>query len=89
MIEESKANGVLETARKHGLNYRTLKNWCEAFALHGADGLDKKAVRPDPELKRLYQENERLKLILADKELEIRVKDDLLKKTSLRTTTKK
>jgi putative transposase len=89
LIEESKVLGVLETARKHHLHYQTLKNWVDAFALQGKDGLERKVEKPDPELKRLYIENEQLKLILAEKELELRIKNDLLKKTSYPTAIKK
>jgi putative transposase len=89
LIEESKVNGVIETARKHDLHYQTLKNWVDVYALHGADGIEKKVVKPDPELKRLFIENERLKLILAEKELELRIKNDLLKKTSIQAAKKK
>lgn len=89
LIEESKLLGILETARKHHLHYQTLKNWVDAFAMQGKDGLQRKVVKADPELKRLYLENEQLKLILAEKELELRVKNDLLKKTSSPTAIKK
>ena len=82
LIEESKSLGILETARKHSLHYQTLKNWVDSYALYGKDGLDRKTVKVDPELKRLYLENEQLKLILAEKELELRIKNDMLKKTS-------
>ncbi len=89
LVEESKTLGVLETARKHQLHYQTLKNWVDAFALHGKDGLIKGVQKADPELKRLYLENEQLKLILAEKELELRIKNELLKKTSSLTAIKK
>lgn len=89
LIEESKVHGVVETARKHNLHYQTLKNWVDAHSLHGTSGLQKTEVKPDPELKRLFIENEQLKLILAEKELELRVKNELLKKTSLQTQIRK
>lgn len=89
LIEESKLLGILETARKHHLHYQTLKNWVNAYAIHGKNGLERKVVKDDPELKRLYLENEQLKLILAEKELELRIKNDLLKKTSYPTLIKK
>lgn len=82
LIDESKVIGVLETARKHNLHYQTIKNWVDAFAIHGRNGLERKVVKADPELKRLYLENEQLKLIIAEKELELRIKSDMLKKTS-------
>lgn len=89
LIEESKSVGILETARKHSLHYQTLKNWIDNFALYGKDGLERKTLKADPEIKRLYLENEQLKLILAEKELELRIKNELLKKTSCQTATRK
>ena len=89
LVEESKTLGVLETARNHGLHYQTLKNWVDTFALSGAAGLEKQTTKIDPELKRLFLENGQLKLLLAEKELELRAKSELLKKTSLQTLTKK
>jgi putative transposase len=89
LIEESKLSGILETARKHNLHYQTLKNWVDAYAIHGKDGLERRVEKINPELKRLYLENEQLKLILAEKELELRIKNDLLKKTLYQTSLKK
>jgi putative transposase len=81
LIEESKVKGVLETARKHQLSYQTLKNWVDAYGLYGKDGLERRGAKVDPELKRLYLENEQLKLLIADKELALRIKDEMLKKS--------
>lgn len=89
LIEESKTLGVLETARKHNLHYQTLKNWVDAFTLSGTSGLERRVIKVDPELKRLSLENEQLKLLIAEKELELRAKNELLKKTSLQTLIKK
>jgi hypothetical protein len=51
----------------------------------GTGRLEKKVEKIDPELKRLYVENEQLKLLIAEKELELRIKNELLKKTSYQT----
>jgi len=45
---------------------------------------DSKRVTEDPELRRLRQENQQLKEVVAEKELIIRVKDALLKKSTSR-----
>ena len=89
LIEESKIIGILETARKHSLHYQTLKNWVDDFALYGKDGLERKGVKVNPELQRLYIENQQLKLMLAEKELEIRVHKEVQKKTLFQTAIKK
>jgi putative transposase len=82
ILEESKILGLVETARKHGLSCQTLKNWSEIYAISGSDGLKHGADKISPELKRLQLENQRLKELVADKELELKIKDELLKKTS-------
>ena len=89
LIEESKLLGILETARKYSMHYQTLKNWVDIYGLYGKEGLEPKVVKADPELKRLYVENEQLKLILAEKKLELRIKNDMLKKTSFQLAPKK
>ena len=89
LIESSKKDGILVTARNNDLHYQTLKNWVDIYALSGKDGLEKKAEKIDPELKRLYVENEQLKLLIAEKELELRIKNELLKKTSYQTNVRK
>jgi putative transposase len=89
LIEESKSLGILETASKHNLHYQTLKNWVDAYALGGSAGLQGKGVKAEPELRRLYLENEQLKLIMAEKELALRIKDEMLKKNSFQTEREK
>jgi len=83
ILEESKSLGLLETARKYEMSYQTIKNWQDVFAVSGAEGLKLGAGKLSPELKRLQLENQRLKKIVADKELELKIKNELLKKTSL------
>jgi hypothetical protein len=43
--------------------------------------------RTDPQVKRLLLENQRLKQLLAEKELALNIKDELLKKTTSRGRT--
>jgi putative transposase len=82
IVEESKILGLVETARKHEISYQSLRNWAEAYAISGLDGLSLGAKKVSPELKRLQIENQRLKELVADKELELMIKNELLKKTS-------
>lgn len=89
ILEEAKGLGLVETARKHGLSYQTLKNWQDVYAVLGADGLKTGALKLPPEMKRLQLENQRLKQIVADKELELMIKNELLKKTSSLKPTEK
>jgi putative transposase len=83
ILEESKSLGLLETARKYEMSYQTIKNWQDIFAVSGAEGLKLGTGKISPELKRLLLENQRLKEIVADKELELKIQNELLKKTSL------
>jgi len=82
IVEESKTLGLVETARKYEISYQALKNWQDIYAISGVEGLSAGAGKVSPELKRLQLENQRLKEIVADKELELKIKNELLKKTS-------
>lgn len=82
ILEESKTLGLVETARKYEISYQALKNWQDIYAISGLEGLRVGAGKVSPELKRLQLENQRLKEIVADKELELKIKNELLKKTS-------
>ncbi|MCW3093098.1 MAG: transposase [Ferruginibacter sp.] len=82
ILEESKTLGLVETARKYEISYQALKNWQGIYAISGLEGLAAGAVKVSPELKRLQLENQRLKELVADKELELKIKNELLKKTS-------
>lgn len=82
ILEESKTLGLVETARKHEISYQALKNWQDLYAISGLEGLKVGPGKLSPELKRLQLENQRLKELVADKELELKIKNELLKKTS-------
>jgi len=85
ILKESEQHGVTATIRKHGIYSQTLYGWKEKYDLEGQAGLSQAYKRVNPELKKLQLENQRLKEIVAEKELELRIKDDLLKKTTLRS----
>ena len=82
ILEESKTLGMVETARKYEISYQALKNWQDIYAISGLDGLATGTVKISHELKRLLLENQRLKEFVVDKELELKIKNELLKKTS-------
>ncbi len=82
ILEESKTLGLVETARKYELSYQTLKNWQDICAVFGLEGLKAGGSKLSPELKRLQLENQRLKELVADKELELKIMNELLKKKS-------
>jgi len=81
ILEEGKRNGIKVTLSKYSLFPATYYYWRKKLIVYGEEGLTHKVVK-DHELliKKLEKENEALKLMLAEKELESRLKDDLLKK---------
>ncbi len=73
--------GVLAGLRKHALSKATYYAWLERYQASGLEGLeDRRKVNIDAQIKRLEKENKLLKEILAEKELESKMKDELLKK---------
>jgi len=88
ILQEAERDGVTETIRRHGIFSNTYYQWRNKYAAGGLEALGDKHFKADPELKRLVAENRALKALLAEKELALRVKDKLLKKTMSRGTKK-
>jgi putative transposase len=87
IVQEAQQEGMAQTCRKHNISQKTYYQWRDKFDSGGLEALrPQKAPATDPELLLLRKENERLKRLVADKELIISVKDELLKKTSLRAS---
>jgi putative transposase len=84
IIQEGIIGNVTQTCRKYGISPTTYYQWRDKFDAGGIDALKVQQSVIDPELLRLQKENERLKRLLAEKELIISVKDELLKKTAVR-----
>jgi putative transposase len=83
IIKEGIETGWVETARKHNISYPTLQTWRLRFESGGEAALSAKLDSSSAELKKLMRENQKLKELVAEKELVIRIKDDLLKKKKL------
>ena len=81
IIREVERCGLVQTMRQHQIAASTYYKWKEKYDLYGEEGLKQAYRQSDPELKRLQIENLRLKQLLADKELALQIKDELLKKT--------
>jgi transposase len=74
-----------DTLRKHGITSKTYYQWLARYQSGGVEALaPQKKAAENAELVSLRRENERLKRLLADKELALDIKDALLKKTSQR-----
>jgi putative transposase len=81
IIEESKRNGVKITLEKYALYPATFYYWKKKLIVYGEDGLDHRRIKDTQKaISALEKENEQLKLLLAEKELEAKLKDELLKK---------
>lgn len=81
IIQEAEQAGFTETLRKYNLGQSLFHRWRRAYNGQGMQGLQPHYKTVDPEVKRLQQENDRLKKIIAKQALEIDFKDELLKKS--------
>jgi putative transposase len=80
ILQEAETLGAVETIRKHGISYQTYYTWKAKHASGGADSLKPNGIVAATELKRLQKENARLKELVAEKELHIKIQNELLKK---------
>lgn len=73
--------GIVAGCKKHGINKGQYYQWARRYNALGLEGLeDRRSVNMEAAFKKLERENELLKKILAEKELESKMKDELLKK---------
>jgi putative transposase len=68
-LRDAEATMVVAAARKHGVAEQTMYCWRQRFA-----GMEVSDVR---ELKRLQDENARLKKLLAERDLEVEVMKEI------------
>lgn len=81
IIEEASRNGVKTTLAKYDLYPGTFYYWKKKLIVYGESGLDHQVLKDASKtISSLEKENEQLKLLLAEKELESKLKDELLKK---------
>jgi len=81
ILKEASEQGVKNTLDKHGLYPATYYSWKKKFEQMGEAGF-RHGMTPEylKEIRRLEKENTLLKKIVAEKELEGRLKDELIKK---------
>jgi len=73
--------GVIAGCRKYGISRTLYYDWLDKYNASGLDGLeDRRGKNMDAHIKRLEKENRILKELLAEKELESKLKDELIKK---------
>ena len=83
VVNYAKTHGNSKAAREHEVSVTAIYKWTAAYDEHGESGL-KRANKANPEseeLRRLRRENQQLKELVAEKELLLRVKMELLKKS--------
>jgi len=81
MLMDIQQLGVVIGCRKHSLSHGQYYAWLDRYNALGIEGLeDRRGKNLDGQVKRLEKENSMLKELLAEKELEMKMKDELLKK---------
>jgi len=81
ILKEASEQGVTKTLEKYGLYPATYYSWKEKFSSMGEEGLDHGMTKAHlKRIRSLEKENRLLKELVADKELEGKLKDELLKK---------
>ena len=77
----AKMGVIVDGCRKHGITKVQYYEWSRRYNALGLEGLeDRRSVNQDAALRKLERENALLKQMLAEKELEGKLKDELLKK---------
>ena len=84
ILQEADKEGVVATCRKHQISSSLFYQWRDKLAMKGKDGLAHGQAILTQEVRRLLAENARLKKLLAEKELVLDLKDELLKKVHQR-----
>ena len=81
IIKEASQQGVYATLEKYGIYQATYYSWKKKFAEMGESGFDH-GMTPEhlKRIRALEKENNALKQLLAEKELENKLKGELLKK---------
>ncbi|MFQ6540289.1 MULTISPECIES: transposase [Aphanothece] len=72
IVRESHAHGVAATAKKHKVSSHTIYLWRKKYGDMGPSQVS--------ELKRIMQENARLKKLVAERDLEIEVMKEIASK---------
>ena len=81
ILKEAGEHGVKVTLEKHGIYPATFYAWRKKFESMGEEGLDHGMTKAQlKRIRELEKENQMLKELVAEKELEGRLKDELLKK---------
>ncbi len=81
ILKEASENGVSNTIEKHGIYPVTYYEWKKKLSTMGEEGLNHGMTPAHlKRIRELEKENKLLKEIVAEKELQGKLKDELLKK---------
>ena len=82
ILEEAKREGVQVTIRKYGIYTGTYYSWRKKLLVDGESGLSDPLIRrkTNQRLAQLEDEVSLLKQLLAERDMEIALRDELLKK---------
>ena len=81
ILKEASEQGVTKTLEKYGIYPATYYSWKEKLITMGEEGLDYGMTKAQlKRIRQLEKENKMLKELVAEKELESKLKDELLKK---------
>lgn len=85
IIRDAEFLGTAEASRKHEISSQMIYRWRNIYDKEGPEGLQgKRGSQEDVEKKKLEREIERLRQVVADQALTIRIKDEMLKKSRYR-----
>lgn len=80
ILKEIDADGIVAVSRRHSIDANVLYDWMAKYESLGFEGL-RGRVKADPEMRRLRTENALLRRMLAERDLALQIKDELLKKS--------
>jgi transposase-like protein len=81
IIHDIKRIGVVAGCRKHQLDATTYYNWLDRYEAGGISGLkDRRGVSSEANLKKRDKEIRLLKEIIAEKEMTIKLQQDIIEK---------
>ena len=80
ILTVSEEIGIVETCRKYGVSTGTFYSWKKKYEHQGEAGLKVTYDTKSKELKEVEEENRILRKLLSDREIELEVQRELLKK---------
>lgn len=80
ILKSSEEIGIVEACRKYSVSTGTFYSWKKKFDHKGEEGLKISYDTKSKELKQAEEENRVLRKLLSDKEIELEIQRELLKK---------